>query len=240
MNTRSVLALGLIFCAVSLTVTPAAKAQWVVIDPAALTQLLIQVQQTAQDIAIAESTLNQTKQMYGAMTGNRGMQSLLSGINRNYLPANWSQLNGAMSGAASGTYGALGSDVSSTVTRNSVLTPTQVSALSPSEQDAINKQRRAVALLEALSRAALTNTSNRFHSIQTLINAIPTAVDQKGALDLHARIGAEQGMLANEQTKMGELYKSAEVAAATARMRADEQAIADIGSLQKLPPMGLN
>ena len=38
--------------------------------------------------------------------------------------------------------------------------------------------------------------------MQCLIDAIPAATDQKGILDLQARIGAEQGMLQNEQTKL--------------------------------------
>jgi type IV secretion system protein VirB5 len=238
MTFKTLFAVGFLLVA-GFGLAPAAKAQFVVIDPAALTQLLIQVEQTAQDIAVAEQTLTQAQQAYSAITGNRGMQNLLSGLNRNYLPATWQQLNSAMNGAG-GSYGALGSDVSATVTRNAVLTPAQMARLSPALQDALNQRRRSVALLESLSRAALTNTSNRFDSIQSLINAIPSAFDEKGALDLHTRIGAEQGMLQNEQTKMGELYKSAEVAAATARLRADEQAVLDIGSLQKLAPMGLN
>jgi len=216
-----------------------ASAQFVVIDPAALTQLLIQVQQTASEISLAEKALSQAQQAYNSTTGVRGMQNLLSGTNRNYLPANWAQLTGAMSGSGGGAYGALGSDVSATVNRNAVLTSTQTSQLSANELDSITQRRQSVALLEALSRAALANSSGRFSSMQTLINAIPTATDQKGALDLHARIGAEQGMLQAEQTKLKNLYIAAQVSAETERERADEKAIADIGHLNQLPPMGL-
>lgn len=216
-----------------------ASAQVVVIDPAALTQLLIQVQQAASELALAEKALAQAQQAYSSTTGNRGMQNLLSGTNRNYLPTNWTQLTGAMSGSGSGAYGALGSDVSATVNRNAVLTSTQTSQLSANELDSITQRRQSVALLEALSRAALSNSSGRFTSMQSLINAIPTATDQKGALDLHARIGAEQGMLQAEQTKLKNLYIAAQVSAETERERSDEKAIADIGHLNQLPPMGL-
>ena len=216
-----------------------ANAQVVVIDPAALTQLLIQVQQAASELTLAEKALAQAQQAYNSTTGNRGMQNLLSGTNRNYLPANWTQLTGAMSGSGSGAYGALGSDVSATVSRNAVLTSTQTSQLSANELDSITQRRQSVALLEALSRAALSNSSGRFSSMQSLINAIPAATDQKGALDLHARIGAEQGMLQAEQTKLKNLYMAAQVSAETEHERSDEKAIADIGHLNKLPPMGL-
>jgi type IV secretion system protein VirB5 len=215
-----------------------ASAQWVVVDPTSLTQLLIQVQQLTQEITLAEQTLNQVQQAYNATIGNRGMQNLLSGTNRNYLPANWTQLTGAMGGAG-GTYGALGGDITATVTRNAVLTPAQTAQLSVNERDSLTQRRQSVALLEALARAALSTTSNRFASLQGLINAIPSASDQKGILDLHARVGGEQAMLQTEATKLDTLYKAAQVAAETERERADEKAIADIGHLNQLPPMGL-
>src|SRR3984957_16334107 len=219
------------------TVRPA-HAQWVVIDPTSLTQELIQVQQIAQEITLAEKTLNQVEQAYNSTTGSRGMQNLLSGVNRNYLPVNWTQLTGAMGGGG-GTYGALGSDITSTVNRNAVLTPAQTAQLSSTELDSLTQRRQSVALLEALARAALSTNSSRFSSLQGLINAIPTANDQKGMLELHARVGAEHAMLQTEQTKLDTLYKAAQVAADTERERSDEKAIADIGHLNQLPPMGL-
>jgi type IV secretion system protein VirB5 len=218
--------------------TRPARAQWVVVDPTSLTQLLIQVQQITQEITLAEKTLSQAQQAYNSTTGNRGMQNLISGTNRNYLPANWTQLTGAMSGGG-GTYGALGSDITATVSRNAVLTPAQTSQLSASELDSLTQRRQSVALLEALARAALSTNSARFSSLQGLIGAIPTANDQKGMLELHARVGAEQTMLQTEHAKLDTLYKAAQVAADTERERADEKAIAGIGHVNQLPPMGL-
>jgi type IV secretion system protein VirB5 len=238
MTTRLISSFAFIVFAVLGVIRPA-SAQWVVIDPTALTQLLIQVQQSGQQIAIAAKELAQAQQAYNSTTGNRGMQNLQSGQNRNYLPTNWTQLSGVLSGSGTGTYGALGSDVTSTVNRNAVLTSAQISQLSSSELDSLKQRRQSVALLEALSRAALTNNSGRFTSMQGLINAIPTATDQKGALDLHTRVTAEQGMLTAEKNKLDTLYKAAQVASETERERADEKAIADIGRLNKLPPMGL-
>lgn len=215
-----------------------ASAQWVVVDPTSLTQLLVQVQQMTQEIALAQRSLDQGQQAYTSMTGNRGMQNLLSNTNRNYLPTNWTELSGAMGGAG-GNYGALGSDINATVSRNAVLSSSQTSGFSANELDSLTQRRRSVALLESLSRAALSNSSGRFNSLQSLINAIPAASDQKGVLDLHARISAEHTMAQNEQSKLTTLYQAAQVAAQTEQVRSDEKAIADIGRLNKLPPMGL-
>jgi type IV secretion system protein VirB5 len=221
-----------------LSLSRPASAQWVVTDPAALTQLLVQVQKISQEISLAERTLTQAQQAYNAMSGNRGMGNLLSGVNRNYLPATWAQLNSAMGGGG-GPYAPLGTDVTATVNRNAVLTNSQTGQLAADELDSITQRREAVALLESLSRAAIANSSDRFASIQTLINAMASTSDQKGILELHTRVGAELGMLQNEQTKLGNLYQAALVAAQTEQERSDEKAMADIGHLRNLPAMGL-
>jgi len=209
-----------------------ASAQFAVIDVGAIAQLVQQVQQLEQQLQFA-------RQSYAAITGVRGMELLLPGINRNYLPANWNQLVGAMNGAG-GAYGVLAADVNATVTRNAILTPQVIATLDPQVAQALNARRRSVALLESLARAALANTSDRFASIQGLINAIPRATDQKAVLDLQVRVGAEEGMLQNENTKLQDLYKAAQVEAETEREQADELAVASIGRLADLPPMGLN
>ena len=121
MNAKRIAVIGLILC-IAFGWNRPAQAQFAVIDIGTITQLLIQVQQLEQAVQLAQSTLAQSQQAYSAITGGRGMQLLLSGTNRNYLPANWTQLTGAQRGAG-GAYGALGSDVSATIQRNAILTP---------------------------------------------------------------------------------------------------------------------
>src|ERR1700677_4889745 len=136
------------------------QAQWAVVDVGAIAQLIQQAETLKQELQTAENQLSQAQQQYQSMTGTRGMQNLLSGTNRNYLPSNWNQLSGAMSGGG-GAYASLGSDVSTTVNRNAGLTPTQTSQFSANELDSLTQRRQSVALLEALARAALSNNSNR-------------------------------------------------------------------------------
>jgi type IV secretion system protein VirB5 len=99
--------------------------------------------------------------------------------------------------------------------------------------------RQSPALLQALSRSALANSSSRFASLQQLIGAIGSAQDQKGALDLEARIAAEQAMLQNEQTKLQGLYQVAQSQEWARQQQVKELAIADQGSLRALPALGL-
>jgi type IV secretion system protein VirB5 len=230
MNKKALASMVWVLCS-ALEIGRPAYAQFAVIDIGAVTQLILEVQQLQQALQVAQNSLAQAQQAYAAMTGGRGMQLLLAGTVRNYLPADWAQLlNGA---------GALRADVAATIQRNAILTPDITANFSPAETNLLSARRSAVALNEALARQELANVSARFNAIQTLINAIPAAADQKAILDLQARIAAEQGMLQNENSKLHVLYEAAQSQEQTARARADEQAIEDIGHLRALPPMGL-
>ena len=115
------------------------------------------------------------------------------------MPATWPQLPTA-----------LASPLRSQIGTNAVLTPAQVAALSPAEQQVLNSSRTNTALLQVATQDAYATTSSRFASVQQLINAIPSATDQKGILELQARIQAEQGMLQNDSTKLNVLYQAAQ------------------------------
>ena len=214
---------------------PAAHAQWAVIDVASIQQLVQEVTTLQQQLATAKSQLEQAKTEYSAITGVRGMQNLLSGINRNYLPASWDQVQG-LGGAG---YGALGALYQTQLTGNAILTPQQVATLSPSLLALLNSARQNAALSQALSRTAFSTSSQRFTTLQQLITAIPSAQDQKGVLDLQARIAAEQTMLANDQSKLTVLGQALEAEERARAQRVREQVVTDVGSFRQLPPMGL-
>jgi type IV secretion system protein VirB5 len=206
-----------------------AKAQWAVVDARAITQLVQQVKTMEQQLNTARDQLSQAQTELQSMTGSRGMQLLLNGTARNYLPSSWQQLVGAMQGAAGG-YAGLASDVRSAVGANAVLSPQQLAMLAPVDQQQIAAARQSSALKQALAQEALANASARFASLQSLVNAISTAADQKGILDLEARISAELGMLQNEQTKLQILRDATQAQDAVLRQQQVEQAIAGQGS----------
>lgn len=183
-----------------------AHAQWAVVDAPAIVQLVQEVQTMQQELQTTRDQLTQAKQALQTMTGGRGMQLLLSGVVRNYQPVSWPQLVDVMRGGTGG-YQALAADVKNAMVNNAVLTPQQISSLSPGSQQRITAVRQTGALRQALAQEALTNSSSRFAALQGLIAAIPAATDQKGALDLQARISAELAMLQNEQTKTQVLHQ---------------------------------
>jgi type IV secretion system protein VirB5 len=206
-----------------------AKAQWAVVDARAITQLVQQVKTMEQQLNTARDQLSQAQTELQSMTGSRGMQLLLNGTARNYLPSSWQQLVGAMQGAAGG-YAGLASDVRAAVGANAVLSPQQLALLAPVDQQQIAAARQSSALKQALAQEALANASARFASLQSLVSAISTAADQKGILDLEARISAELGMLQNEQTKLQILRDATQAQDAVLRQQQVEQAIAGQGS----------
>jgi type IV secretion system protein VirB5 len=223
---------------ISMGVCSIGQAQFAVIDVGAIMQLVKQVTTLEQQLQTAQATLTNAQQQFQAMVGNRGMQNLLLGVNRNYLPSNWTQLIGAV-GQTGGAYQALSAGVQSLMMANAVLTPQQIASLSPAEQTQLQTARQSAALLQSTSRQALDNTSTRFASLQQLISAIPSAADQKGALDLQSRIQAEQAMLQNENTKMAVLYQTLEAQEWARKQNAREQVVAGVGSLRTLPALNL-
>jgi type IV secretion system protein VirB5 len=199
------------------------RAQWAVIDAPAIVQLIQQVQTMEQAVQTARETLK-------TMTGDRGMELLLRGTPRNYLPSNWAQLSSVMQGG--GAFPGISAGARSAVNGMAVLTPQQLSTLAPDSRDQVIAARRTNAVRLALAQEALVNTSARFASIQSLIGAISSAGDQKAILDLQARISAELGMLQNEQTKLQILHQATEAQAALDRQRVWEQAVAGQGRFE--------
>jgi len=190
-------------------VAPRAHAQFAVIDVSSIAQLIQQAETLNQALNTARSQLAQAQQEFQAITGNRGMQNLLSGTVRNYLPGNMADLSAAISQVNSG-YASLSSTVQTAAQANAVLTPQQFAMLPADQQARISAWRSTIAMLQGITSSALTNSSSRFAALQQLINAVGAAPDQKAALDLQARIGAEAGMLQNEQTKLQSLYQVAQ------------------------------
>jgi type IV secretion system protein VirB5 len=220
--------LAILGAALTIVLSTAAQAQWAVIDVGAIAQLIQEAATLKQQLSTIEQQLTQAQQQFQSMTGTRGMQTLLSGINRNYFPANSTQLMSA-----------LATPIQTTINSNAVLSAQQLAAFSVAQQQQLNAARGNAALLQVTTQQAYATASNRFASVQQLISAIPAATDQKGILDLQARIQAELGMLQNEQIKLQVLFQLIQAQELSRKQRAQEQALADVGSVRSLPPVGL-
>ena len=232
------------FLAASALLTPLhARAGIPVIDFAAIANLVQQVMYWQQQISAMQKQFDQLQaskeqlqQTYGAMTGSRGMDQLLStsDAQRNYLPKNYDELMSLTSGSSSG-YSGLSSQVQSIMNANRILTSSQMDALSPEMRQTVEQGRQASALLGGMTRSAYQNTSQRFSALQQLIDAIGRTNDPKAIQELQARIQAEQNMLTNEQTKLQSLYQVAHSEELIRRQRIREQSTSGIGTVKSLP-----
>ena len=214
--------------AASLAAPTPAQAVIPVVDFASITQLVSQVRTLQQQLLTARNQLLQAQTELRSMTGSRGMERLLGTAVRNYLPADWTEIAQALAGSST-AYPALGADLRATVALNAVLPAQALGFLTPQEQDELAAARRTAALMQVLSRQALTATSDRFAALQQLIDAIGAAGDQKAILDLQARISAEQGMLQNEHTKLDVLRQAVDAELWAGRERTRERVLAGHG-----------
>src|ERR1700687_3409267 len=99
---------------------PSAHAQFAVIDVSAIAQLVQQLSTMGQQLTTMQAHLRQAQQEYQSITGDRGMENLLSGTVRNYLPPGWASLQAAAS-QTSGAYPALSSAIQANMNANAVL-----------------------------------------------------------------------------------------------------------------------
>lgn len=215
------------WAAICLAAVPLAHAQFAVIDVGAITQLIEEIRILEDQLTTAREHLAQAQAEYESITGGRGMERLLGGIERNYLPATWPELQGLMQGG--GAYGFLGGDVASALATNSILTPQQLSVMPPGLREQYEQARRLTALNQGLTHQALATTSERFAILHGLIDAIGNAPDQKAILDLHARIGAETTLLQNEQSKLATLSRLLGAEQTASRQRIHELSVAGLG-----------
>ena len=227
MNQHGLLASTLL-ALTGVAVTQSAMAQIPVTDIGAIGQLVSELQALEQQVETARRQLAQAQSEYQAITGARGTEHLLAGTVRNYLPPTWDGVRGAMAGG--GAFPGLSSQLQLAVTANTVLSEAQLSELAPADRQTLLATRQSTAEQQVLAQQALIVTSDRFASLQQLIDAIPSASDEKGILDLQARIAAEQAMLQNEQAKLSLLKEAARADLAANEARTRELAVAGHGS----------
>ena len=172
------------------------------------------------------------------MTGGRGLENLLGAEPHNYLPTDWQELSDVIA-TRSLRYGALATSLDNLIRSNAILNDRARAALPLSQQQALDRARREIALNQSVAREALATTSERFNSLQELIAALSRARDPKAVWDLQARISAEQAMLSNENAKLAMVFETARAESAARQQQLREAAVRDIGRLRNLPPLGL-
>lgn len=184
---------------------PAAQAQIPVTDVASITQRAMEsAQQLAQLVNQLEqmkAQLEQARAQYEAMTGSRGMGSLLSGQNYQRIPTNWKETLNMINGS-DGRYGNISSMANQVLHTMNGIDPNVFAEVDSSYGQLSGESANQAATYQALQGTEYNDTAARFDELKQLIAKIDQAPDEKAILDLNARIGAQQVMLQNEQLKM--------------------------------------
>jgi P-type DNA transfer protein VirB5 len=182
-----------------------------VIDVSNLAQSIQQViawgqqyTQMAQQITTMRDQYTQLTNTYNAMTGNRGLGTLLNGVvdqaARRYLPADGTQIGQLSTGVVAG-FGSLQATISRYKSSVTSLPGTTFSVGTDAAR-AFDARVNSMATQQALGEAAYTSTAQRTTALENMISTIGVADDPKAIAEINARIVAQQALIANEATKL--------------------------------------
>lgn len=184
-----------------------------VIDESNLAQQIQQVAAWAQQFQQMQQQYQQLQTTFNSLNGIRGMASLVNNpALRKYLPADYqSILNNGY-----GNWASIRSAAKLMGIENTSLNPNSDAA------KAFESNANQVAINRAMAEAGYAQASQRFDTIQVLLDKLNQTPDAKDVAELQARIQAEQVMMQNEQTKLMMLSQLAQAQNEMSQQRAKE------------------
>ncbi|MBK1613043.1 type VI secretion protein [Rubrivivax gelatinosus] len=209
----------LILTALAGTLPLAGNAQGIpVIDRAGLTQSIQQVLHAVTQIRNQVSQLTELQNQLASMSGSRMLGTVANDPSlRQYVPADaYRQLNEV------DNRGYAGLSPTARALRDAGM------AYNCLELDGDARVRCQAVLAQpyqhkGMLQDAMVRASGRIAQIQTLMNRVDSTSDQKGALEIQARIGAENAQLAHELTQIQMLQATADSEERIARSRDRER-----------------
>lgn len=189
-----------------------------VIDAANLVQT---VQQVVNDITKINNQVQQITQLQSqlaSMNGIRGLGTILDNpLLRNYVPAQAYTLVNAVDTSG---YAGLGSTAKALRDAGMVYNCGDLAGAARTTcQAALAQPYQQKGLLQDAMKAA----SNRLSQIGLLMGRVDATADQKAVLEIQARIGAENALLAHEMTQIQMLQGMADAEERIARSRDRER-----------------
>ena len=214
-----------------LAASASAPAVMPVVDAQSVFQLRQQIAYWQQQLNSMRDQAQTLRYQLQATTGPRGMGSLLLQTirQRNYLPTSDASTDAALNGHGP-QYPLLRDLYTKHLSEQSVLPDDAISRLNVSERKIIRDQRATAAATESLFAAALATASDRYQSLQSLIDQIERSADSKASQDLQGRMAGEQLMLDNDRTKLASMATWTSARTAAAARRAAETALVEQGS----------
>ena len=163
-----------------------------------------QYQQMIESIQQMRNQYAQLQNTYNSMTGDRALGTLLNGASdqaaRRYLPTQGDQIDQLAAGVVAG-YGPLQAQIASLRATVSSLP----AGTFPAGSDALavlSAKVNSLATQKALGQAAYSAAEQRTRDVENLIATTSSATDPKAIAELQARIGAQQALIQNENTRL--------------------------------------
>ncbi len=180
-----------------------------VYDAASFAQFITQLDKMAQDYQKQLEQLQEATRQTQALTGTRGMGSLVNGdferSLRQYVPDDWSQTMQLLD-AGNLPPGALGTQniYSQLYNDYAPISGSDFISGDPSGPVAQSLDRRTATTYAAMaaSEQAFNNISARMQTYETLLEELNNTDDLKASLDLQARITAENGLILSELMRL--------------------------------------
>jgi type IV secretion system protein VirB5 len=167
-----------------------ASAQLAVVDASNLAQATKQVKAWADQYQQMKMQIDGMNYQIKAMTGNRGMATLLPAMAPS-MPSDWAQ---SMTNLSS-----LAQQIRQS---QAVLTPQQASYMSNQLQQYLVQAQNVSAANQAMAQTAFNDAASRQARLQTLTSALADTTDPKAAYDLSNRIAIEHAELLKDQNQL--------------------------------------
>jgi len=184
----------------SLMLVGAAHSQIIVYDPTAYAKLVQEAETALQQLQQMQKAVANGQTLLTSLNTNSGVNSLAPLLSapalRDFLPT----INAYVSAEHGGLsqLGVLASSAQTIRSQNRLYTPQASDPLEADGEAQGDRAARDLAAGQAVSAAA----QSRLVGLQQLQTALTTAGDARAALDLQARIQAEQAMIANDQMRL--------------------------------------
>ncbi|MHB1099488.1 MAG: type IV secretion system protein [Burkholderiales bacterium] len=197
-----------------------------VFDATSYMQWLQALQNDATEISTLRGQLSAMQQEIKNTTGTRGMGQLGTMGAAQSLMASWGSILQQVQ-SSTGTYGQLVSQIKA---NNAILTPGQISSMSPQQQQLLERTRNLGALQQSMALTTMNTASQQIQEIQNLTSQIDQAHDPKAIADLNAALNSKKLVLQNTQMQITGMTQQVQSEQRLIDQQAREMAISRAGS----------
>ena len=197
-----------------------------VFDATSYMQWLQALQNDTTKIAQLKGQLQAMQQEIKNTTGTRGMGQLVGLGAAQSLMASWGSILQQVQ-TSTGTYGQLVNQIKA---NNAILTPDQVSAMSPQQQQLLERTRNLGALQQSMAMTTMSVAGQQIQEIQNLTTQIDQAQDPKAIQDLNAALNAKKLELQNTQMQITGMNQQIQSEQKLIEQQQDEIAVSRIVS----------